>query len=332
MSGIWSGRVEAEHLGGEAVLLDLGRTYLVSDHPQRLGGSGRGPTPGELIKGALSSSIALALGAAAERGELAPRPVDVSCGMEMGMEPLEGPLPKLIYLTRFNIDIAVTGPVDAAQARQVEDLARASRVARAITGDLQVEETNAFRSHAEGRGPRPHVDLILERTGTLASTDQPLTAASAAEYLGGGRVLVSWGGLSLIVQDAGPATVPEDLLLSSLAVCTTVFAARAVEKSGAEADIRTHCEGRLEPDGAGGRLDRGLEVIGELTAAQREMVHYCANHCVLGETLRRRAELVVNVRSAGEVAVRASGLTSPVDPGCDDGACCVPEFAASSER
>jgi uncharacterized OsmC-like protein len=339
----WSGAIRSEHLGGEALLLDFGHAVVLSDHPKQQGGSGKGPLPGDLMKGALASSIALAVGEAAERGEFPVTSIAVRCTTPpVVREKLDGPLDTLMYLTDFVVDIVLSGKLAPGQGEHVEAIARNTRVARALTGELELDESNVF---LPGEAPG-EVALLAEARGQLVrdeESERRSPAQASVEYLGRGRALVNWAQSTYLVQgetsnDPGNGGSPEGLLLASLAACTTVFTARAATRTGGPAGIRVFCKGDFSAIGAG-RIEKRMEVVGDLTPVQRESLAYCGDHCALGETLRRRANLQVRIHciapdhAAQPTALGTAGeareaLGEIADIVCDDGVCCVPEAAA----
>lgn len=334
----WHGVIRSQHLGGEALLIDFGHAAIVSDHPQRYGGSNRGPMPGDLMKGALAASVVLALGAAGERGELPISSVVARCTSPVAAaNPLadsdpSGRLKGLVYIPAFTVDIAIGGLLTDAQMDHVRNIAMSTRIARALSGDLDIHEVNIFPAGPTVDG---EVALLADARGTVDPDRAPDTASPAfasVEYLGGGRALINWLQSSyLVTEDGGNAGSPEALLLASLAACTTVFSARAAHAAKADVDLRIVCEGNFGEDVAtAGRIAKRLEIIGDLNAEQQASIGFFADNCALGETLRRRIPIEVNVHCIDPKGGRIGGLAdaraalAETGAGCDDGLCCVP--------
>lgn len=340
----WNGSIRTQHIDGEALLIDLGRSAILSDHPHRFGGSDKGPMPGDLMKGALASSAALALGAAADRGELPISAIAVRCSSTLAYEDVDGPLQTLIYVPDFVLNVAVTGELDDSQIAAASRIVLGTRIARALAADLDVDETNVFISGDAARRPVGAMAILAETRGSIdpgRTPDQQSPAGATVEYIGNGRALISWANTSCVVtadgvEAAGSVGDPEGLLLASLAACTTVYTSRAAAKSGAKVDLTVFCEGSLGGDGnRSGRITKRLEIGGNVSPEQREAIAFSSDHCALGETLRRSARLSVNIHCSSGGAGSASALGTTQErmaqiaaADCDDGACCVPQTGA----
>lgn len=334
----WNGSIKSQYLGGETLLVDLGRSLLVSDHPPQLGGSGKGPLPGDLMKGALISSILLALGEAADRGELPIESCAARCSSPLAYSDTNGPLARIVYVTQFDVDLVVVGELDSAQLSLIDKIARECSVAKALAGNLDLKENNQFLAVEAWHTNTKDLELLMETRGHLSldrDEDAVSPAKAGAEYLGAGRVMLTWGSSAHLVESAnsvGSGSAPEELLMASLAACTTVFVGRAARAAGASVDIRVVCEGEFNAEnGAPGRISKQLEIRGELNQSQREEIAFYADHCALGETLGRCSTININVQhipSQAAAGVSVSGAKSALsfiqDSACEDGFCCVP--------
>lgn len=334
----WNGSIKSQYLGGETLLVDLGRSLLVSDHPPQLGGSGKGPLPGDLMKGALISSILLALGEAADHGELPIESCAARCSSPLAYADTKGPLARIVYVTQFDVDIVIVGALDSGQLSLVDKIARECSVAKALAGNLTLEESNQFLAVEAGHTSAKDLELLRETRGHLSldrSEDAISPAKAGAEYLGSGRVMLTWGSSAHLVENAnsvGSGSAPEELLLASLAACTTVFSGRAARAAGVSVDIRVVCDGEFNAEnGAPGRISKRVDIRGELSDSQRETIAFYADHCALGETLGRNSTVNINVRqvtpeagSGVSVSGSRSALSFIQDSACEDGFCCVP--------
>ena len=149
--------------------------------------------------------------------------------------------------------------------------------------------------------------------------------------------MISWAQSSCLVARSGGVSDPESLLLASLAACTTVFTSRAAARTGAAVDLTVFCEGSLSDDPqAAGRIVKRLEIGGDVTLEQREAIAFSSDHCALGETLRRPAQIIVNIQVGPAVGSRLGALGGAramldglAGADCDDGACCVPQTGVS---
>ena len=345
--------VRTEHLVGEMLLVDLGHTTLVSDHPEYMGGQGKGPTPGEFVKGALASSAAIGIGQAIERGGLAVRSFSVACSTGFETERKdEGPLPSVTTLANFQLHIALVGALDEAQVATVEAAARTCDVARLLAGGIDIEERNVFRPEAASRPARATTHLIDQmherRPRAGEKVVQPVNRQTGvrANYLGDGRSLLQWARTTYVARqghaDLGYAdgASPELLLLAGLSACTSVFVSRAAAVTKADAEVRVITTGGSDPTSGEFRISKTLEVIGELSDSQKDTMEFFGDNCAIGETLRRKAQISVFVEQVASTASDLSaGLSvAPSDAQilagrldevvCDDGSCCVPDVDA----
>lgn len=340
--------VSTEHLAGEMLLLDLGHVAIVSDHPEALGGSGKGPTPGELVKGALAASAALEIGRLADRGELQGASFGVACSSETETRRLANEhLPGSTILAGFEVHVALSGEADEDLRRGIAESAAQCPVARLIRSGIRIRETNRFEHRPARRPAHGSAHLIrtmkesLPEPGEVAVRPPNRATATSAGYLGSGRALLKFGGCTCIVEDRAresrdrPVIRPEALLLGGLSACTSVFAARAAAMTSAVAEIRITCETVMEdgsPDIAS--IDKSLSVTGELDEQQKAIIATFADNCAIGETLRRPSEITVRVDfvPAGESLAITDGtlaarrIEEHLDAAaCDDASCCVPE-------
>lgn len=303
------------------------------------------------MKGALGASIVLALGRAADRGELPIGAVGAYCTNPLAYEDCDGPLARLVYIAEFVVNLVVTGTLTADQEARVLEIARNCRIARALAGDLVVHEENRFSSLAPDQIRSRDLEILQQVRGEVSSrgVEAKATPASAkAEYLSDGRALVTWSGSSQIVTDSGQAAAvaaltPESLLAASLAACTTVFTARAARSAQADVDIRIDCEGTFGGEhGSPGEISKIMQVSGDLDQSQRDVMAFSADRCALGETLRRQSTITINLqcipagdsgdaRPANSIETVRAAMEQAQDPDCDDGACCVPQLQTDLE-
>lgn len=348
--------VRTEHLTDEMLLVDVGHTTFVSDHPESMGGHGKGPNPGEMIKGALAASAALEIGRMIETDSLAVESVGVACstGFETQRRD-EGPLPSSTTLANFQLNIALVGTLDAEQIAAIERAARNCPVARALAAGAAIEERDVFRQEPARRAARATSDLIVRmrenRPDPGQKIVQPVNTQTAvkAEYLGNGRALLKWSTSVYLAEQGGQdgqkthGGPPELLLLAGLSACTSVFVARAAAMVQADAEVRVVSTGALDPASGVARIVKTLEVTGDLNEEQKQTLAHFGDNCAIGETLRRQALIGVTVdviaaaRTSGPGSVLsamgadARKIASHFDGiVCDDGACCVPDLDAAA--
>lgn len=339
--GANSRSVRSQFLGGESLLIDFGKMVMLSDHPPRFGGTGKGPMPGDLMKGALASSVVLALGRAGERGELPIQAVGAYCtSPPLDFEEDAQSGQRIGYLSAFNVDVVLAGTLTSKELAEAERIAQDCLIARALSGKLPLEESDEFvqvpQDHARDRDP----EILQEvRGGVSTGHDEKKSPASArADYLNGGRAVLTWESSSIIVSDESDGVKPEDLLMGSLVSCTTVFAARAARRVNANVDIRNNSECELARDGSTfASFTKVLTISGDVNPEQMNDISFAADHCALGETLRREAKVTIRFTnniatgsafSSGSATDSFLPVSSQID--CDDGACCVADFAEKS--
>jgi len=349
--------VRTEHLDGEMLLVDLGHAAIVSDHPESMGGTGKGPTPGEFIKGSLAASAAIAVGQAIERQALAVRSFSVACstGIETRRRP-DGPLTSTTTLSDFQVHVALIGSLDEAQLAAVEEAVRTCPVATALSAGVEIEERDVFLPRSADRPARATTHLIESMRKARPTSDEPvvlppnLQTQVTADYLGNGRVLVTWARATYVVG-ASPSVAgrevqasPEALLLAGLSACTSVFVARAAADTKADAEVRVHSCGTIDAATGAMQIVKTLEVTGDVTAEQQETMTIFGDNCAIGETLRKRAQISIHLRqvpsgeeaaqssSAGALGADAQALADQfADIECDDGSCCVPDLQAMAQ-
>jgi len=113
------------------------------------------------------------------------------------------------------------------------------------------------------------------------------------------QALVSDHARGLGGDEMGPS--PGELLLGSLAACTAVYIGRNAARKKIPVQsivVKTRLEpghekidGPMHSLGFLARIEKQVEVVGDLTAEQVEMVRFFSNNCAIGETLRRGVQL-----------------------------------------
>jgi putative redox protein len=112
----------------QEVLVD-GRHRLVTDEPVRLGGGGSAPAPHELFPAALAACISTTLVLYARTKEWELGDVAVAVAYDHASTP-----------RRFAIDIRLTGELTTRQLEQLEKVAAACPVRRAIEAGIVFDE------------------------------------------------------------------------------------------------------------------------------------------------------------------------------------------------
>ena len=119
----------------------VGDKTLVADEPTELGGTDEGPTPYELLLGALGACTAMTVTLYARRKGWALSGVTVELESDRihardcsECETQEG------YLDRIRMRVAVDGPLHEEQRARLEEIARKCPVHKTLTGEVRIEE------------------------------------------------------------------------------------------------------------------------------------------------------------------------------------------------
>jgi putative redox protein len=119
----------------QEILVD-GRHRLTTDQPERLGGDGAAPAPHELFPAALAGCVTSTLVMYAR-----------TKGWDLGEVSVDVDYDHHATPRRFEIDVRLTGELDAAQLKRLEKVAAACPLRRSIeTGIEFVERLECRRS------------------------------------------------------------------------------------------------------------------------------------------------------------------------------------------
>jgi putative redox protein len=127
--------------GGLRKEIVIGDRTLVADEPTELGGTDEGPTPYELLLGALGACTAMTVTMYARRKGWPLTGVTVELENDRihasdceKCETQEG------YLDRIHVRIGVDGPLHEEQRARLEEIARKCPVHKTLTSELRVDE------------------------------------------------------------------------------------------------------------------------------------------------------------------------------------------------
>jgi putative redox protein len=112
-------RVAATFAGDEQVVVQFSMRDLLVDHPTQVGGTGAGPSPGELLLAALAACTSVYVGRNAKRFGIPVESVHVGTSFEIAHEPTEGPLDSVSYLKRITKRVEIRGPLSDEQLSAV---------------------------------------------------------------------------------------------------------------------------------------------------------------------------------------------------------------------
>ncbi len=113
-------RVAATFIGDEQVVVQFSMNDLLVDHPSQVGGTGAGPSPGELLLAALAACTSVYVGRNAQRFGFPLESVHVGASFEVGHEPTDGPLDSVSYLNRITKRVEIRGPLNPEQLDAVK--------------------------------------------------------------------------------------------------------------------------------------------------------------------------------------------------------------------
>ena len=151
---------------------------------------------------------------------------------------------------------------------------------------------------------------------TFYATDEKQDFRVSAKYHEREQVIVNFSTQAFVSDhptglggdNLGPS--PGELLLGSLAACTAVYIGRNARRKKIPVEsivvrvrfetAHEHIDGPLHSLSFLSRIIKHVEVTGDLTDEQEEMVRFFSNNCAIGETLRRGVDLeeTLVVRSA----------------------------------
>jgi uncharacterized OsmC-like protein len=326
------------YLERELMRVELTGSHLISDHPVQYGGSGKGPSPGELLVASLVAASVLGTRKAATRNGIELAGIVVRGALRVDREGTDGPLDTLAIISRLSRRFELAGSLSEEEAyRLIDDLGFAARFERGIAISESVEFTLG-----EGKGQSDDwVNQALQNSGTAESALAPGARITAdvsdwrvhAGEIAPGLVVVHLSGAPLLVSEDGRfgSSTPSELMMASLATCTTIYVAR----NGRFNDIPLEgVKVTVTADTSAGpptHVEKRTWADGKLTLAQKAKAEFFAEFCAVGESLKRGIavynEIVVaEPQAAGPVTGDASYALAQLlssSPACGDGSCCA---------
>jgi uncharacterized OsmC-like protein len=143
---------------------------LLVDHPFGVGGTGEGPSPGELLLGALAACTSVYIGRNAQRYGVPVESVYVGVSFETAHEPTDGPLPSVSFLDRIVKRVEVRGPLTDEQLEMVkfwaERCAIGETLRRGVHLDERVELVTGGDAPPFGGRPPGHPTPVARGTET----------------------------------------------------------------------------------------------------------------------------------------------------------------------
>jgi uncharacterized OsmC-like protein len=338
--------ITVTHLRREQMLIELPHGTMVGDHPTWLGGEGRGPSAGELIMFAFTSATVLAASEASARLGLAVSPIVSRATFQTVREPVWGKALETIARMAslpHRLELGYDG--DYMKIQEVVAAALDSPVARALRHGIALNERVVLNRTGGPRRLNDHVNQGEYDKASNADLKEGDEVVSPPE----GRWRVSATAIgtdsALIQHDhqryvagrpggpVGSGPTPNELLVASLAACTTFFLIHhgRFREIPIESIVVTAIA-QVDDAGVITSIDKTTTVSGAISDDEIAEVEFITNNCWAGVTMRHgvepRPEVAIVTPSAGSVAaVSLTPSVSGADADCEDGSCCVPDYA-----
>lgn len=133
--------VVAHSRGAFRTELEAGPHRLVTDEPVDVGGTAEGPTPYDLLSGALASCTAMTLHFYAKREKLPLEGVDVTVSHDrQHAKDCADCATQAGFIHRFRVELALHGPLTPEQRQRLLDVAGRCPVARTLQSEIKVDE------------------------------------------------------------------------------------------------------------------------------------------------------------------------------------------------
>jgi putative redox protein len=163
-------RVAATFLGGEQVMVHFTMQDLLIDHPVGVGGTGAGPSPGELLLGALAACTSVYVGRNARRHGVPVESVHVGVSFETAQEPTDGPLAAVSFLNRIVKRVEVRGQLTTEHVEMVRFWAERCAIGETLRRGVDLIEELELVTEPDvlpfgGRLPR-HAQLPSDLVGS----------------------------------------------------------------------------------------------------------------------------------------------------------------------
>jgi uncharacterized OsmC-like protein len=298
-----------------------------------------------LVLLALTSSAVLAATDTARWRTGAPPSVVSRATFTTARQRIDGPMATIAQMAelRHRLELGLGGDFGGAQA--LIDAAGNCPVARALQRAISVRERVDF---VTTDGPRVLDEFINE---TMLAAETEFAAAAplgervvsapegrwrvSAERLGDDAVLLQHGAQTYVGAAPGSSRAvgpsPNELLAASLAACTVYYIAHNARFASIPVrSIDATVSAVLDDSDAVISLDNVATVSGNLTNEEMDSIRFIAGHCYVGMTMKDG----VHVSSEVELTSDTPGSAAPegfareaVDAACDDGSCCIPDFA-----
>ncbi|RYD70923.1 MAG: hypothetical protein EOP84_25820 [Verrucomicrobiaceae bacterium] len=333
--------IRTEYLERELVQIALPQSYVVSDHPVAVGGTGRGPSPGEILLAAYTAETVFGVRDKADKLGLQINPITVRCSFQPDREKVDGPLTSLGFLRRITrrIEIGSLVPID-----DLDQFSVTLGIHKALESGISIEERVEFLPGDKDIRDKDWVNANLRASdadvaqlyqgSSNPGTEETKWRVSASE-IAPNLALVNLAGAPMLVSRNGSMNCPSphDLFLASLATCTTIYVARNAHYCDApiaDVAVETTAEKPVSLDDPIRLIEKVSFIAGNLSPKDAENCKFFSDFCAIGETLKRGVEIVGDVilthyvPNSGQAATTAfAEAAPPSELLCDDGQCCV---------
>jgi uncharacterized OsmC-like protein len=120
---------------------EAGPHRIVLDEPVDFGGTGQGPTPYDLMAGALGGCTAMTLQFYAKRDGLPLEGADVTVSHDrQHAKDCADCVTQVGYITRFRVEIALHGPLSPEQRQKLLAVAARCPVGKALQSEIKIDE------------------------------------------------------------------------------------------------------------------------------------------------------------------------------------------------
>ena len=136
-----SASVVVSNRGGFRSEVEAGPHRLVLDEPVDFGGTAQGPTPYDLLAGALGGCTAMTLQFYAKREHLPLEGTDVTVSHDrQHAKDCADCVTQAGFIHRFRVEIALHGPLNPEQRQRLLGVAARCPVAKTLQSEIRIEE------------------------------------------------------------------------------------------------------------------------------------------------------------------------------------------------
>jgi len=133
--------VVVSNRGGFRSEVAAGPHRILLDEPVDFGGTGQGPTPYDLLAGALGGCTAMTLQFYAKRDGLPLEGADVTVSHDrQHAKDCADCVTQAGYITRFRVEIALHGPLSPEQRQKLLQVAGRCPVAKTLQAEIKIDE------------------------------------------------------------------------------------------------------------------------------------------------------------------------------------------------